>query len=196
MISSGTTTEFCIPDHWVQAAVMVKIRTFKLNPDLFRTTFWTFPDLKSFYPFKSKKVVKSVKNGRKPSKMIVPSGRLCVAIKVGSEASAFKVSSLTLLCWTAAASEFLSAPSMFPCFVRIPLAISEAAFPSFAWCPRPSPCAFNSDVPLTHLKVEVHKEQKTRCGSPATGPTHAKLVCHEGFPIPGKSLLNTNCLKQ
>ena len=37
--SSGTTTEFCIPDHWVQAAVMVKIRTFKLNPDLFRTTF-------------------------------------------------------------------------------------------------------------------------------------------------------------
>ena len=33
-------------DHyWVQAAVMVKIRTFKLNPDLFRTTFWTFPDL-------------------------------------------------------------------------------------------------------------------------------------------------------
>ena len=36
---SGTTTEFCIPDHWVQAAVMVKIRTFKLNPDLFRTTF-------------------------------------------------------------------------------------------------------------------------------------------------------------
>ena len=42
---SGTTTEFCIPDHWVQAAVMVKIRTFKLNPDLFRTTFWTFPDL-------------------------------------------------------------------------------------------------------------------------------------------------------
>ena len=87
-------------------------------------------------------------------------------------------------------------PLMFPCFVRIPLAISEAAFPSFAWCPRPSPCAFNSDVPLTHLKVEVHKEQKTRCGSPATGPTHAKLVCHEGFPIPGKSLLNTNCLKQ
>ena len=43
-----------------------------------------------------------------------------------------------------------------------------------------------TDVPLTHLKVEVHKEQKTRCGSPATGPTHAKLVCHEGFPIPGK----------
>ena len=38
-IPSGTTTEFCIPDHWVQAAVMVKIRTFKLNPDLFRTTF-------------------------------------------------------------------------------------------------------------------------------------------------------------
>ena len=37
--ASGTTTEFCIPDHWVQAAVMVKIRTFKLNPDLFRTTF-------------------------------------------------------------------------------------------------------------------------------------------------------------
>ena len=36
---SGTDTEFCIPDHWVQAAVMVKIRTFKLNPDLFRTTF-------------------------------------------------------------------------------------------------------------------------------------------------------------
>ena len=34
---SGTTTEFWIPDHWVQAAVMVKIRTFKLNPDLFRT---------------------------------------------------------------------------------------------------------------------------------------------------------------
>jgi len=38
-IYSGTDTEFCIPDHWVQAAVMVKIRTFKLNPDLFRTTF-------------------------------------------------------------------------------------------------------------------------------------------------------------
>ena len=37
--STGTNTEFCIPDHWVQAAVMVKIRTFKLNPDLFRTTF-------------------------------------------------------------------------------------------------------------------------------------------------------------
>ena len=45
MIFSGTNTEFCIPDHWVQAAVMVKIRTFKLNPDLFRTAFWTFPDL-------------------------------------------------------------------------------------------------------------------------------------------------------
>ena len=43
--SSGTDTEFCIPDHLVQAAVMVKIRTFKLNPDLFWTTFWTFPDL-------------------------------------------------------------------------------------------------------------------------------------------------------
>ena len=40
---------------------------------------------------------KSVKNGRKPSKLIVPSGRLCVAIKVASEASAFKVSSFTLL---------------------------------------------------------------------------------------------------
>jgi len=36
-------------------------------------------------------VVKSVKNGRKPSKMIVPSGRLCVAIKVASEASATAV---------------------------------------------------------------------------------------------------------
>merc|ERR1719500_2366097 len=24
-LSSGTTTEFCIPDHWVQAAEMVKI---------------------------------------------------------------------------------------------------------------------------------------------------------------------------
>ena len=45
-------------------------------------------------------MVKSVKNGRKPSKMIVLSGRLCVAIKVASEASAFKVSSFTLLCWT------------------------------------------------------------------------------------------------
>ena len=32
---------------------MVKIRTFKLNPDLFRTTFRTFPDFQSFYPFKS-----------------------------------------------------------------------------------------------------------------------------------------------
>ena len=66
---SGTDTEFCIPDHWVQAAVMVKIRTFKLNPDLFRTTFWTFPDLQSFYPFKSlksgekcQKWLKTVKN--------------------------------------------------------------------------------------------------------------------------------------
>ena len=38
-ITSGTNTEICIPDHWVQAAVIVKIRTFKLNPDLFRTTF-------------------------------------------------------------------------------------------------------------------------------------------------------------
>ena len=39
IIISGTNTEFCIPDHWVQAAVMVKIWTFKLNLDLFRTTF-------------------------------------------------------------------------------------------------------------------------------------------------------------
>ena len=61
---SGTTTEFCIPDHCVQAAVMVKIRTFKLNPDLFRTTFWTFPDLKSFYLFKL------LKSGKKVSKMV------------------------------------------------------------------------------------------------------------------------------
>ena len=44
ILSSGTTTEFCIPDHWVQAAVMVKkgllssIRTF-FGPllELFRT---------------------------------------------------------------------------------------------------------------------------------------------------------------
>ena len=31
LMFSGTTTEFCIPDHWVQAAVMVKIF------ELFRT---------------------------------------------------------------------------------------------------------------------------------------------------------------
>ena len=42
---SGTDTEFYIPDLRSQAAVMVKIRTFKLDPDLFRTTFGTFPDL-------------------------------------------------------------------------------------------------------------------------------------------------------
>ena len=43
-LSSGTTTEFCVPDHWSQAVIMAKFWAFMLNPDLFRTTFLTFPD--------------------------------------------------------------------------------------------------------------------------------------------------------
>ena len=41
---SVTETEFCIPDHGSQTALMAKFRAFMRNPDLFRTTFWTFPD--------------------------------------------------------------------------------------------------------------------------------------------------------
>ena len=42
---SGTTTEFCVPDHRSQAAIMVKFRAVMPNPDLFRTIFLTFPDI-------------------------------------------------------------------------------------------------------------------------------------------------------
>ena len=51
-VYSGTTAEFCVPDHRTQAAIMVKFRAFMLNPDLFWNTFSTFPDFESFYPFK------------------------------------------------------------------------------------------------------------------------------------------------
>ena len=37
--NSGTTTEFCVPDHRSQAAIMVKFRAVMPNPDLFRTAF-------------------------------------------------------------------------------------------------------------------------------------------------------------
>ena len=77
-IVGGTTTEFCVPDHRSQAAIMAKFRAFILNPDLFRTTFLTFPD--HFLNFSElsvdlsllidKKVVTIVKNARKLSKII------------------------------------------------------------------------------------------------------------------------------
>ena len=41
-LSSGTKTEFCVPDHGSQTAIMAKFRAFMRNPDLFRTTFLTF----------------------------------------------------------------------------------------------------------------------------------------------------------
>ena len=41
---SGTKTEFCVPDHGSWTVTMAKFRAFMQNPDLFRTTFLTFPD--------------------------------------------------------------------------------------------------------------------------------------------------------
>ena len=41
---SVTETKFYIPDHGSRTAIMAKFRAFMRNPDLFRTTFWTFPD--------------------------------------------------------------------------------------------------------------------------------------------------------
>ena len=43
-IVSGTNTEFYVLDHGNQAAIMAKFGAFMLNPDLFQTTFGTFPD--------------------------------------------------------------------------------------------------------------------------------------------------------
>ena len=43
-MNSGTTTEFCVPDHGSRTFIMAKFRAFMQNPDLFRTTFLTFPD--------------------------------------------------------------------------------------------------------------------------------------------------------
>ena len=40
-ITSGTDTEFFVPDHESQAAIMAKFRAFMLNPDLFRTIYGT-----------------------------------------------------------------------------------------------------------------------------------------------------------
>ena len=44
IIFSGTKTEFCVPDHGSRTVIMAKFRAFMQNPDLFRTTFLTFPD--------------------------------------------------------------------------------------------------------------------------------------------------------
>ena len=38
-LCSVTETEFCVPDHGSQMAIMAKFRAFMQNPDLFRTTF-------------------------------------------------------------------------------------------------------------------------------------------------------------
>ena len=38
----GTEIEFYVSDHRSQSAIMAKFRAFMLNPDLFRTPFWTF----------------------------------------------------------------------------------------------------------------------------------------------------------
>ena len=41
-LCSGTNTEFYVPDHRPQAAIMAKFRAFMLNPDFFLTPFGNF----------------------------------------------------------------------------------------------------------------------------------------------------------
>ena len=44
-LCSGTNTEFYVPDHGSQAAIMAKFIAFKLNPAFFQTPleiFWSF----------------------------------------------------------------------------------------------------------------------------------------------------------
>ena len=47
-LCSGTNTEFYVPDHGSQAAIMAKFRAFMLNPDFFLTPFGNFLDFQSY----------------------------------------------------------------------------------------------------------------------------------------------------
>ena len=61
---SGTNTEFYVPDHGSQAAIMAKFRAFMLNPDFFLTPFGNFLDFQSYVKINNK-IVKCRKNDGK-----------------------------------------------------------------------------------------------------------------------------------